>query len=127
MNESDPHVTIDDDGQVVDDHRGHTVGRWRIENLHGVAENYGRFNAVSADPVDAGSDVPRQRIAEVSGLGRAETLANARLIAAAPAMLAALQRLAHVAGGWVEHNPRKLANIPPAIEQARAAISAATA
>lgn len=71
----------------------HTPGPWRVENIHGAANDFGRWHAITAD---APAREHRPHICDVSGQHR-DDVSNARLIAAAPDLLAAAEMITRCA------------------------------
>ena len=107
----------------------HTPGPWTAENLAetinangGTSSHKYAWQVVGAE----GCVSAVARLAMV-GAGPATVAANARLIAAAPSMLVALEELLIIciSRGQAMGRPAGLADSGPVIDEARAAIAAA--
>ena len=103
----------------------HTPGPWKIERLS-IGSRGGSNTCWMIGPMDACIyDDWRPR---ANGISEAENEANARLIAAAPDLLAALENIrdtiesCYIAGGWVPLDAEEMESI---VEMATIAIAKA--
>ena len=95
----------------------HTPGPWRFNTILTASENHRGWNIVCDHKFNGGFvGTVSPKIKEERGNASAEGLANARLIAAAPELLEALQGLLNALPSATSH---------PAIKAARATIAKA--
>ena len=121
------HETLMAQGPVECRVMPHTPGPWRVGEFNEHLGYDCMTGGVRAGPAFLdGSDYGQKRCAEIDQEAKARMLADAALIAAAPKMLAALQRQAANVDRWLETDiPATAEESRSIVEQMNTAIAAA--
>ena len=101
----------------------HTPGPWKLSNVPTIENGMTSYHVFA--PVSSGYVIARTGQSSVEGT-LAEAQENARLLAAAPDLLEALQNARNVLAGLATGDLKEITPDSPALRAARAAIAKAT-